>query len=406
MTKSEGKHSKKNGSTRDKILISIFIVIICLSIISVIAVYFMNSRPFLNKDNSNDEQNGGKIASEIVTPTEIKDKAVNFLVCGIDYEEDSGRGRLTDVIMFVSFDIEAKNVDILQIPRDSYIGDDYPTGKINAIYGQSTNGGIDGLAKRINQTLNLTIDHYVTLDMDGFVKIIDEIGGVEVDVPNYIDLEGVQLYPGLQTLDGNKAQIFVRERYSYANGDLGRIEMQQVFLKALINKVFTMGMGSAASVAPTLISNITTDLSLNEILGYFTTLMSVDKDSGINFHTLPVSGGIYRGLSVLAINAAETAELLNQHFRPYTDDVPASELGILSINFDPPKTASSTTPSYDEPIASDDTPSVDESYPDEFIDESGGITDENDTEGIINPDEEIKIDDENNYYDGFSDEGF
>lgn len=362
------RDTKKKASKRDVILVTIFIIIIVLSLLSVTTVYLMNSRFFKNTENHQDSQNGGKIASEIVTPAEIKEKTQNFLICGIDYLEGSNRGKLTDVIMFVSFDIENKNVDVLQIPRDSYIGDDYPTGKINAIYGQRNGGGVDGLAKRINKTLNLTIDHYVTLDMNGFVSIIDKIGGVEVDVPNYIDLEGVQLYPGLQTLDGNKAQIFVRERHSYANGDLGRMEMQKVFMEALVEKVFSIDMSQAASLAPTLITNITTDMNISEILGFFNNLISVEK-SKINFHTLPVTGGMYKGLSVLAINRQETADLLNEYFRPHSEPVSAEKLGILDLVFDAPKVSSTSSESVESvlpedeyvplPEGGEDTPSED-----------------------------------------------
>lgn len=378
------RDTKKKASKRDVILVTIFIIIIVLSLLSVTTVYLMNSRFFKNTENHQDSQNGGKIASEIVTPAEIKEKTQNFLICGIDYLEGSNRGKLTDVIMFVSFDIENKNVDVLQIPRDSYIGDDYPTGKINAIYGQRNGGGVDGLAKRINKTLNLTIDHYVTLDMNGFVSIIDKIGGVEVDVPNYIDLEGVQLYPGLQTLDGNKAQIFVRERHSYANGDLGRMEMQKVFMEALVEKVFSIDMSQAASLAPTLITNITTDMNISEILGFFNNLISVEK-SKINFHTLPVTGGMYKGLSVLAINRQETADLLNEYFRPHSEPVSAEKLGILDLVFDAPKVSSTSSESVESvlpedeyvplPEGGEDTPSEDipleEPSSDDNIDISG-----------------------------------
>lgn len=322
---------KEKTSRKDKILIGVFISLIVLSLLTVAFVFVMNSRFFANKEENNGTNNG-QLEENIVTPKEIKEHTTNFLVCGIDYAAGSGRGKLTDVIMLVSFDIKGKNIDVLQIPRDSYIGEDYPTGKINAIYGQKNNGGVNGLANRINKTLNIPIDHYVTINMDAFITVVDKIGGVEVNVPQKIVLEGTTLLPGMQTLDGKRAEIFVRERKSYSNGDLGRIEMQKIFLQALIKKVFSLSSSKVVSLAPTMIKEVTTDLTLAEMLGYYNNLMGVDKDKDINFHLLPVIGGTHNGLSVLSIKKYPTADLLNEFFRPYSQSVPAEELGVIELN--------------------------------------------------------------------------
>ena len=337
MKKSKTKVKK---STKEKVLITLFSIVIVISVLSVAAVFVLNSRFFLNKDG---DISGGLLTSEITTPNDIAKKSVNFLVCGIDYEEGTSRGKLTDVIMLVNFDIEAKKINILQIPRDSYIGEDYPTGKINAIYGQSKNGGVEGLAKRINKTFNITIDHYVTITMDGFVAAVDTIGGVEVDVPKEINLEGYHIKPGLQKLDGKHAEIFVRERKSYPNGDFGRMEMQKVFLKALLNKMFSVGANEVIGLLPTLMNDITTDMTIGEMIGFYNNLTNVDKTNGINFHVLPVISAARNGLSMQSIKKYPTADLLNEYFRPHTDPVPAEELGILELNTNYEYTSSSAS---------------------------------------------------------------
>ncbi len=321
---------KAKTSKKDKVLITIFSILITLSLLCIAGVFLMNSRLFANTENN--AGGNGQLNQDIVTPAKIKDKTTNFLVCGIDYIEGSGRGKLTDVVMLVSFDIEGKNIDVLQIPRDSFIGDDYPTGKINAIYGQSKNGGVKGLADRVSKTFKMPIDHYVTINMDAFITVVDKIGGVEVDVPKKIILEGTTLKPGLQTLNGKQAEIFVRERKSYANGDLGRIDMQRIFLEALLKKVFSASNGEIVSLAPTLIKEVTTDLTIAQMLGYYNQLMKLDKSNDINFHVLPVIGGTHNGLSVLSIKKLPTADLLNEHFRPYSDAISADELGIIELN--------------------------------------------------------------------------
>lgn len=323
----KNKKEKQKLPKKDKIWIAVFSVIMGISVLSLLGVFLLKSNFFINKDvNSGDD---GKIDQDIVTPTDIKKKCVNFLICGIDYAEGTGRAKLTDVIMVASFDIEGKSVNVLQIPRDTYVGDDYPTGKINAIYGQSKNGGVEGLARRINKMFDITIDHYVTLNMDGFITIVDKIGGVEVDVPQAFELEGVTIKKGLQVLDGIHAEKFVRERKIYAAGDLERNRMQQLFLKALINKVFAMPKSQIVSLAPILMKEITTDLTLADMLGFYSKLMNVDKDNGIRFHQLPVVSGYSR--SVLIPKRQETADILNEYFRPYTEKVPADKLGIYEL---------------------------------------------------------------------------
>ena len=68
--------------------------------------------------------------------------------------------------------------------------------------------GIEGLAQFIYDKLNIPIDHYATITMKGFRQVIDQIGGVEVDVPNPINLDGVELDPGKQVLNGDQAEKF------------------------------------------------------------------------------------------------------------------------------------------------------------------------------------------------------
>lgn len=324
------KQKKSQSSAKDKVLISIFSVVIAISLLCVAGVFVINYRPLQNNEQGTGNDN--KLNSDIVTPSDIKDKAVNILVAGIDYTEKAGgnRGKLTDVIMVVSFDMKSGKANILQIPRDTFIGDDYPTGKINAIYSRSENGGIEGLANRINKTLSLTIDHYVTINMDGFITVVDKIGGVEVDVPKSFTLEGVTIKAGKQVLDGAKAEIFVRERYS-RGGDLGRIEMQQLFLKAAMEKVFNLSMTQVLSLAPTLFSQVTTDMSIGDMLGYYKELVKLDM-SQIRFHTLPVIGAAYGSYSVVSIKKYPAADLLNEYFRPYSDPVPAEKLGVIELN--------------------------------------------------------------------------
>ena len=138
----------------------------------------------------------------------------------------------TDVILYVSFDMKANKISMLQIPRDTYIGDTASTGgtgKINAValHGD-TNPPVAALASVVNDQLKLPVDYYVTIDMDAFKAVINAIGGIEVTVPfDITDDHGNTLRAGTQRIDGATAEFMVRQRHNYSNADIGRLEMQR-----------------------------------------------------------------------------------------------------------------------------------------------------------------------------------
>ena len=167
------KNKKRRLGTADRILMALSIVLIVVSAGIVGYVSLLNWAPLPEVDESGHTVS---ISDEYKTEEEIQKKVVNFLVTGIDYAEGTGRAKLTDVIMVVSYNLEAQSINILQIPRDTYIGSEYPTGKINAVYGNKNAGGMENLARVIYDRLRLPIDHYVTINMDGFVSVIDAIG--------------------------------------------------------------------------------------------------------------------------------------------------------------------------------------------------------------------------------------
>lgn len=324
---------KKRVSILDRILTAIFSMIIVVSLVCVAGVYTLNTTFLQNRDDIGDPDiESVSRVQGMETPAPIRNKTVNVLVTGIDYTEKAGanRGKLTDLIMLVSYDIEGKNVDILQIPRDTYVGDASSTGKINAVYSGRTGGGINGLMNKVNAMFQIPIDHYVTINMDGFVRAVDAIGGVEVDVPTSFTLEGVTIQKGRQLLDGAHAEKFVRERHAYADADLGRIRMQQLFLEALIEKVFSLSMGQVTSLAATLISEVTTDFTLSDVLSLYQEVLGVEREN-IRFHLLPNAGAMVNGQSVLSIKRYPAADLLNEYFRPYQDPVKAEELAVIEL---------------------------------------------------------------------------
>lgn len=319
-------NKKKRLSFTDRIMMIFSVILIVASICSIGYMSIMNWKPLSEYD---EHGNIATIDSDIQNSANIRKKVTNFLITGIDYAEGTGRGKLTDVTMIVSFNMVNGEINVLQIPRDTYIGSEYPTGKINAVYGNKNKGGVENLARVIYDRFRLPIDHYVTINMDGFVTLVDAIGGVEIDVKESFTLEGVTFRPGLQTLDGIRAEKFVRERYS-RGGDIGRINSQREFMAALIKKLKNLSVRELSSLAPTLMRNITTDMNVKTILTFAEKAKKLDM-ANIKFFMAPGESASINTYSVWTIHKEVLAQILNENFRPFTDPVAAETLNIIEV---------------------------------------------------------------------------
>ncbi len=162
---------------------------------------------------------------------------VNILIVGCDEIENYGRA---DTIVFLSISPKTKDILILSIPRDSRV--EIPERGMDKINHAYAFGGVKLISKTVSSFLDLPIHFYAVADFNGFVYIIDELGGVEIDVEkemHYVDKAGgveINLHPGKQILNGEKALQYIRFRYDKL-GDLGRIKRQQKLALAVIKKM-------------------------------------------------------------------------------------------------------------------------------------------------------------------------
>lgn len=319
------------------ILNGCFIFIIIIVLVVVAGFYFYHGR-VMTDDSAG---KNGQISDRYKTPDDVKDKVLNFLVVGIGDDPDMRESqRLTDVIMLVSCDFEAQKINVLQIPRDTYIGNETLTGKMNSIYQNSAKkwdyAGLEGLVQMVNEMFALPVDHYVTIQMDGLESVIDIIGGVEMDVPVTIEVDGVTIEKGRRKLNGEQSLAVVRGRKMYSTGDLGRLDTQKVFLSALVKKCQSLEVNDFLGILPAAMDTVKTDLSVSDAGGYYKILNGFDMDQ-MNVMTVPGIGmdtaktKIGRQ-SVFSVDKQKTAGLLNEYFRPYTDEVAASELKITQLH--------------------------------------------------------------------------
>ena len=211
---------------------------------------------------------------------------VNILVLGCDEREGESQAR-ADVIIVATIRPDDKEVSLFSIPRDTRVAiEGHGKDKINHAMAF---GGIPLITDSVELLLGIHIDHAVKVNFDGFINVIDALGGVNINVPEkmYKPLEAIDLLPGYQTLYGEDALAFVRWRGD-GLGDYGRIARQQQFIAALTEKVKNMSIGQALDVLDAVMDSIETDMSVREMTSYATNLIGLSSDK---VHTYSFVGG-------------------------------------------------------------------------------------------------------------------
>lgn len=262
-----------------------------------------------------------------------------ILVAGLCPPEEGGK--LTDTLIVACLDHDKKTLNFLQIPRDLYIGDEdgsiYGGGKINAVYGSPRSGetGINALRRVISNYLGIPLDHYVLFNIPAFINVIDALGGLTInithstgiDIMDYNTKVHHRVGPGWVTLKGSLATGFIRKRTGvsdgYYRGDADRVQSQQLAYVALAKKLKNMSVSQMYKVATNCFNEISTDIPLNDILGYALEVKGMSMDS-MGVYAVPGQYCSYHGYSVYSVHKQNYIDIYNKNLNPYgkplTDD--------------------------------------------------------------------------------------
>lgn len=273
----------------------------------------------------------------------------NILVAGKD---DAAYN--TDVLILVSFDTKQNTAAAVQIPRDTYL-DGY---KINALWAKymssaRRNGsaspeadGMEAFCDALEETLCVRIDHWVMCSLSAFRTLVDCIGGVTVNVPCDMDYEdpaqslSIHLKAGVQTLDGSQAEQLVRFRSGYIRGDLGRVEVQKLFLSALLDKVKNgISVLDLPGLVTTAAKAVSTSLSFSDILFFAKQAQALDMQKVVML-TLPGTDCRENGSSgawYYILSREGTWEAVNRYLNVYETDVDGKLFDRLYRLTDPDK---------------------------------------------------------------------
>ncbi len=265
------KRRRKRSYKRVKWL-AVILVVILVAVAGIIAAKNSRERQFYD--------NGMETSSRVM----------HVMILGVDRREDDvGR---SDTMMVTAVDMDQKKAALLSVPRDTRVKiDGYGYEKINHAYAY---GGHKLSQNAIENLLGVSIDHYILIDTKAFERIIDAIGGIDINVEKRMYYEDpwddngglvIDLYPGEQHLDGQKAIQYVR--YRDGEGDIGRIGRQQHFIKAVLAKVISPEMlPRLPKLVEEVSSAIKTDMSLAELLEFANTMKSV-HDNGLTAQMVP-----------------------------------------------------------------------------------------------------------------------
>lgn len=248
-----------------------------------------------------------------------------ILFLGFDSREN-GSGNLHDVNYLMQFDLYNASLNILQIPRDTFMPD-YgmaPTYKFNSIYSNnaSRHTPIQRVVKAVQESFGVPVDAYVTTTCDNIVEIVDIVGGVPINMPFTMVFEADKIiYEGEQTLSGEQAEWLLRFRYGYEFADIGRVQAQRLFMAAAMKKAISMNSLEILSATNKVYGQelIATDLSVDDIARIADLAGTIDMNN-VHVFMLPGEGAKINGYDGWSVHKSAALEIVNEFFR--TQQVP------------------------------------------------------------------------------------
>jgi LCP family protein required for cell wall assembly len=258
---------------------------------------------------------GGGWFSQMLNPVFGGMDRVTILVVGCDNSSDKG---LADTIIVMVVSPKTGEISALSVPRDSRV--EIPGRGVHRINSSHVFGGMPLTIQTVELLVGMPIDKYIEINVPGIVKLVDAIGGVDIDVEkrmNYHDRRGnlnIDLQPGMQHLDGMQAMGYVRFRHD-ATGDIGRMERQRHFLRAVITQLsHPSNVTRLPQLSQAFLETVSTDLTSKEILT-LKKLMEQAGPDGIRAESLPGVPKMIHGQSMIELDADQVRQTVDRVLR-------------------------------------------------------------------------------------------
>lgn len=279
--------------------------------------------PAVSQDLSDEE------AEALRSHYERKPYFYTILVSGVD---DGNGGSDTNIL--VAVDSENDYIYGVSIPRDTKALINGKNHKINFAY---NSGGMELMAQTVSGQLGIPVDYTVLVNLKAFQALVDTIGGVDFYIPVNMDYDdpyqnlSIHFSKGMRHLNGAEALKVVRFRHNndgsgYGSEDIGRMQTQQDFLKAVAKQTLTVGnLAKLDSFMKIFQQYVETDLNVGNLVWLGTEAIGMGPES-IEFTTLP---GEWKS-PYIYLNQEEVLALVNQYLNPYVEDRLPEDLNIPS----------------------------------------------------------------------------
>ncbi len=285
------------------------VILVCITVALTAAVAICATLAAQRKDRVNNTQTAE-------TQESVQQSGFyNILFLGTDREAG-----LCDVMMLINVNTQNDSVTVAQIPRDTYACySESSYKKLNGAY--SVLGGAQGTAEFLSEALGTPIHYYMCIGLDTMAAVVDILGGVEINLPcdmKYTDAEQnlyIDLEAGCNLLDGEGAELFLRFRSGYADGDLGRLDAQKLFMSCFFAKLSEEFSPVLAAQLMSVAEGVETNMSAYDLIWFANRTLATNA-SEIRMLTLPGDALVASksGASYYALSGVSNAELMREYF--------------------------------------------------------------------------------------------
>lgn len=323
----EEKKKKKKWSGKRK---AFWIFMVCMVIVATLAGNraaafkwkIQSTLNLMDRDSSNVIENVDKEFSVNTSDTQSNGEIINILLVGADKRSTWKEDGRSDSCMIATLDMKNEKIKITSIMRDIYIDiPDKGKHKFNAAYSY---GGVELLYKTILSNFGVSVQGYVVVDFEAFRKVIDTLGGVEINLTEeeysilmsrYHRTSVLKLKPGLNNMNGTQALAYCRLRQDL-KGDFGRTERQRNVLNQIFLSMKSKPISKWYETAEAVMPFISTDLSNDEIFSLLKNVVFMGT-TDVEQLRIPVDGtyknGSVNGQLILETDIKANKKAINEY---------------------------------------------------------------------------------------------
>ncbi len=354
---SSGSKKRKKGRGRRIIMIAASVFLLLL----VILLFVLGRALLAGSGQKDDTQSDVNVYD--TTPKSLQGKVAYYVVGLLGEEETSP----TEMLALVCYDKKEKTLNILEVPQDTYLGDSdlWSVKKAGYVWGnpapldwcdfegkriyqaeiedhvnaghtvsKRTGSASYNLISVFNEQYSLPVDLYFMIPQEGFVKLVNLLGGLDVELESTLKVGDVTYNKGVRTLDGEAALQYVLNRDKGVNGDIERIIRQRKVFLALFQRLCaqTEEQLSEESLAPVMKGStpIRTEMSTADMVDLVVELSKI-KPENMTAQLLPGEVSAFNSDSYYSVHRTDLIAQLNQYFNPYGEEIGEADIQVVEL---------------------------------------------------------------------------